>query len=114
VTMPARWVLARLEEIPDEWLLADRTALSDEEALAIVGRRDPRALARWNAFEARYPEILERLSVHDVRRHVSPEVRREGFALASPTRVLVVGGIPGEAYEPPPFHLDAPESTGSR
>ena len=40
---------------------------------------------------------------------VPPDVHREGHALASPTTVLVVGGVPGQAYEPPPFHLDAPD-----
>lgn len=29
---------------------------------------------------------------------VSPDVHREGYALTSPTTVLVVGGVPGQAY----------------
>jgi hypothetical protein len=33
----------------------------------------------------------------------------EGVALETPTTVLVVGGRPGAAYEPPPFVLDRTE-----
>ena len=166
--MPARWKVTRLEDIPQEWLLLDGTTVADDEALAAIGRRDPRAIERWDAFEERFPGIWDRLRVHDVRTFlgvrafgvaaftasagdplivphsetaegygqeelyavlvgrarfvcdgdeveiepgsvlfVSPDVHREGYALASPTTVLVVGGVPGEAYEPPPFHLDS-------
>jgi hypothetical protein len=41
--------------------------VGDEEALAAIGRRDPRAIARWDAFEERFPSIWDRLQVHDVR-----------------------------------------------
>jgi mannose-6-phosphate isomerase-like protein (cupin superfamily) len=37
---------------------------------------------------------------------VRPAVYREALALATPTTVLVVGGVPGSAYEPPPFRID--------
>jgi AraC-like ligand binding domain len=37
---------------------------------------------------------------------VTPDVYREAFALATPTTVLVVGGVPGRPYVPPPFQLD--------
>jgi hypothetical protein len=37
---------------------------------------------------------------------VEPQVFREGVALETPTTVLVIGGKPGNAYEPPPFALD--------
>ena len=37
---------------------------------------------------------------------VEPDVHREALALETPTMMLVVGAIPGCAYEPP-FHLDA-------
>jgi mannose-6-phosphate isomerase-like protein (cupin superfamily) len=40
---------------------------------------------------------------------VAPEVFREGVALETPTTVLVVGGRPGAAYEPPTFALDRTE-----
>lgn len=36
---------------------------------------------------------------------VEPHVFREGVALETPTTMLVLGGIPGRAYEPPPFAL---------
>lgn len=168
--MAARWTLARLDDIPEEWRLPDGTTVADAQALAAIERRDRRAIARWDAFEERFPGIWDRLRVHDVRAFlgvrafgvaaftasaedplivphsetaegygqeelyavlvgrarfvcdgeevelapgcvlfVSPDVHREGYALASPTTVLVVGGVPGQAYEPPPFHLDAPE-----
>lgn len=164
----ARWTVARLADVPDGWRLPDGTPVDEDEALTAIGGRDPRAIARWEAFEERFPGIWDRLQVHDVRAflgirafgvaaftaaagdplivphsetaegydqeelyavvqgrarfvcdgeaveldpgtllYVSPEVHREGYALASPTTVLVVGGIPGQAYEPPPFHLDA-------
>jgi hypothetical protein len=38
--------------------------------------------------------------------YVTPAVFREAVALETPTTILVVGGIPGAAYEPPPFQLD--------
>ena len=156
----ARWTVARLADVPDGWRLPDGTPVDEDEALT--------AIARWEAFEERFPGIWDRLQVHDVRAflgirafgvaaftaaagdplivphsetaegydqeelyavvqgrarfvcdgeaveldpgtllYVSPEAHREGYALASPTTVLVVGGIPGQAYEPPPFHLDA-------
>jgi mannose-6-phosphate isomerase-like protein (cupin superfamily) len=37
---------------------------------------------------------------------VQPEVHREAVALETPTTLLVVGGVPGRPYEPPPFRLD--------
>jgi mannose-6-phosphate isomerase-like protein (cupin superfamily) len=37
---------------------------------------------------------------------VSPDVYREAFALETPTTVLVIGGVPGRPYAPPPFQLD--------
>jgi mannose-6-phosphate isomerase-like protein (cupin superfamily) len=37
---------------------------------------------------------------------VSPDVYREAFALETPTTVLVIGGVPGRPYTPPPFQLD--------
>jgi mannose-6-phosphate isomerase-like protein (cupin superfamily) len=37
---------------------------------------------------------------------VRPDVYREALALETPTTNLVIGGIPGRAYEPPPFQLD--------
>jgi mannose-6-phosphate isomerase-like protein (cupin superfamily) len=37
---------------------------------------------------------------------VRPEIYREAFALATPTTLLVIGGVPGHAYDPPPFQLD--------
>jgi mannose-6-phosphate isomerase-like protein (cupin superfamily) len=37
---------------------------------------------------------------------VRPDVYREALALETPTTILVMGGIPGRAYEPPPFQLD--------
>jgi mannose-6-phosphate isomerase-like protein (cupin superfamily) len=37
---------------------------------------------------------------------VSPDVFREATALETPTTVLVIGGVPGRAYAPPPFRLD--------
>lgn len=166
--MPAGWIVTRIEEIPQEWRRPDGTSVGDEEALAEVERRDPRAIERWDAFEERFPGIWERLQTHDLRTflgirafgvaaftasagdplivphseaeegyeqeelyavvvgsarfvcdgeevdlapgsvlYVSPEVHREAYARESPTTVLVVGGVPGRAYEPPPFHLDA-------
>jgi mannose-6-phosphate isomerase-like protein (cupin superfamily) len=164
----ARWRVTRLEDVPDGWRLPDGTAVDEDEALAAIERRDPRAIARWGAFEESFPGIWERLQVHDLRTflgirafgvaaftasagdplivphsetaegydqeelyavvvgrarfvcdgeevelapgsvlYVAADVHREGYALESPTTVLVVGGIPGEAYEPPPFHLEA-------
>ena len=38
---------------------------------------------------------------------VEPRVFREGVALETPTTMLVVGGLPGKAYAPPPFALDS-------
>ncbi len=40
---------------------------------------------------------------------VAPQVVREGVALETPTTMLVVSGIPGRAYEAPPFALDRPD-----
>jgi mannose-6-phosphate isomerase-like protein (cupin superfamily) len=37
---------------------------------------------------------------------VQPQVYREALALETPTTLLVVGGVAGHAYEPPPFRLD--------
>ncbi len=37
---------------------------------------------------------------------VEPQVFREGVALETPTTMLVIGGVPGNAYAPPPFALD--------
>jgi mannose-6-phosphate isomerase-like protein (cupin superfamily) len=37
---------------------------------------------------------------------VEPQVFREGVALETPTTILVIGGVPGKAYTPPPFALD--------
>ncbi|HYY31967.1 MAG TPA: hypothetical protein VE693_00065 [Gaiellaceae bacterium] len=37
---------------------------------------------------------------------VQPDVYRAAFALETPTTLLVVGGVRGRAYEPPPFQLD--------
>jgi mannose-6-phosphate isomerase-like protein (cupin superfamily) len=39
----------------------------------------------------------------------SPEVQREAYALESPTTLFLVGGVPGRAYEPPPWSRDASE-----
>jgi len=38
---------------------------------------------------------------------VEPRVLREGVPLETPTTMLVVGGLPGMAYAPPPFALDS-------
>jgi mannose-6-phosphate isomerase-like protein (cupin superfamily) len=40
--------------------------------------------------------------------YVRPEVHRELYALASPTTVLVVGGVPGQPYTPPSWAPDFP------
>ena len=40
---------------------------------------------------------------------VAPDVFREGVALETPTTILVVSGVPGRAYRPPPFALDWPD-----
>ena len=37
----------------------------------------------------------------------SPEVRREAYAVESPTTLFLVGGIPGRPYEPPAWSRDA-------
>ena len=37
--------------------------------------------------------------------HVAPEVRRRAVALETPTILLMVGGAPGRAYEPPDWGL---------
>ncbi len=37
---------------------------------------------------------------------VASQVVREGVALETPTTMLVVSGVPGRAYSPPPFALD--------
>jgi mannose-6-phosphate isomerase-like protein (cupin superfamily) len=37
-----------------------------------------------------------------------PEVAREAHALETPTTILLVGGVPGEAYVPPAWSRDAP------
>jgi mannose-6-phosphate isomerase-like protein (cupin superfamily) len=39
-----------------------------------------------------------------------PEVHREAYALETPTTLFLVGGVPGRAYEPPPWSRDAPAS----
>jgi mannose-6-phosphate isomerase-like protein (cupin superfamily) len=38
---------------------------------------------------------------------VRPEVHREAYALATPTTLFLVGGVPGRPYEPPPWSRDA-------
>jgi len=45
---------------------------------------------------------------------VEPQVVREGVALETPTTMLVIGGVPGRAYEPPAFALDGPLETRRR
>ena len=45
---------------------------------------------------------------------VEPQVVREGVALETPTTMLVIGGVPGRAYEPPPFALDRPAENRRR
>ena len=45
---------------------------------------------------------------------VKPQVVREGVALETPTTMLVIGGVPGRAYEPPPFALDGPAESRRR
>ena len=45
---------------------------------------------------------------------VEPQVVREGVALETPTTMLVIGGVPGRAYEPPPFALDGPAESRRR
>jgi mannose-6-phosphate isomerase-like protein (cupin superfamily) len=37
----------------------------------------------------------------------SPEVHREAYALESPTTLFLVRGVPGGAYQPPPWSRDA-------
>ena len=45
---------------------------------------------------------------------VAPHVVREGVALDAEATMLVVSGVPGAAYAPPPFALDAPaQSAGA-
>jgi mannose-6-phosphate isomerase-like protein (cupin superfamily) len=38
--------------------------------------------------------------------YARPEVRREAFALETPTLLFLVGGVPGKAYEPPVWSRD--------
>jgi mannose-6-phosphate isomerase-like protein (cupin superfamily) len=70
----------------------------DQEELYVVVRGRTRFVCDGEAFELGSGGLV----------FVPPETYREAFALETPTTVLVIGGVPGRAYEPPPFQLDYP------
>jgi hypothetical protein len=68
----------------------------DQEELYVVLRGRARFVCDGEEFELEPGGLV----------FVRPEVYREAFALETPTTFLVVGGVRGRPYEPPPFQLD--------
>jgi mannose-6-phosphate isomerase-like protein (cupin superfamily) len=163
------WKVVDLSAVPNLWNVgSDGVAIDEDEAVRMVGERDPGIVERWADVERRYPgydEQVDYLSVRQylgisafgaaawtapagqclVPRHseeaagydqeelyimidgsarfifegretvvtpgqlvyVAPSVVREAVALESPSTVLIIGGIPGQTYSPPPFAPDS-------
>lgn len=70
----------------------DEVELGGQEELYLVLRGRARFLCDGEEVELGEGELL----------HVRPEVKREARALASPTVLFMVGGVPGAPYRPWP------------
>jgi mannose-6-phosphate isomerase-like protein (cupin superfamily) len=73
----------------------DETAYGQEE-LYLVVRGRAHFICDGESCELEAGEVL----------YAEPEVRREAYALETPTVVFLVGGIPGRPYEPPTWARD--------
>ena len=99
------WRLADAATVPALWNVGhDGVPTDDDEAYERIAERDPGIVERWEAIERRHPGYDEQVEYHSVRQHFG--IRAFGVALETPTTMLVIGGVPGKAYAPPPFALD--------
>ena len=74
----------------------DETAYGQEE-LYVVVRGRARFVCDGAEVELGEGEVL----------YAQPEVRREAYALETPTTLFLVGGVPGRAYRPPAWSRDS-------
>jgi mannose-6-phosphate isomerase-like protein (cupin superfamily) len=89
-------IAAYTSEAGDPAIVPHREEVYGQEELYVVLRGRARFACDDEEFELGLGGLV----------FVSPEVFREAAALETPTTVLVIGGVPGRAYTPPPFRLD--------